>query len=106
DVRSPAREGQVPQQVVEGAVLHHQDDDMVNLLQIGNEGVRAHNAASPLEADRSAALRPACRPRQAIRGSLCQTPGCALASRPAHHPPGGDDEPAWILARCSWTAGT
>jgi hypothetical protein len=31
--------------VVEGPVLHHQDDDMVNLLQIDNIRFRAHSAA-------------------------------------------------------------
>jgi hypothetical protein len=35
DVRATALEREIAEHVVEGAVLEHQDDDMVDLLEVG-----------------------------------------------------------------------
>ena len=45
DVPTATLKRQVAQHVVEGAVLHHQDHDVVDLLKVGPTGLRRHDTS-------------------------------------------------------------
>ena len=42
DVAATTLEREIPEHVVEGAVLEHQDDDVVDLLEVVHVGVSHH----------------------------------------------------------------
>src|SRR5215475_7685534 len=45
DVTTATLKRQVAQHVIEGAVLHHQDDDVVDLLKVGPIGLLHHDTS-------------------------------------------------------------
>ena len=42
DLAATTLEREIPEHVVEGAILEHQDDDVVDLLEVGHAGLSHH----------------------------------------------------------------
>ncbi len=42
DIAATTLEREIPEHVVEGAILEHQDDDVVDLLEVGHVGLSHH----------------------------------------------------------------
>ncbi len=42
DIAATTLEREIPEHVVEGAILEHQDNDVVDLLEVGHAGLSHH----------------------------------------------------------------